>query len=43
MTANTINYQRIFEEELDTTVRDSLEMGNRFFDLTDNQRRLVEG
>lgn len=43
MTANTINYQRIFEEELDTTVRDSLEMGNRFFDLTDNQRRFVEG
>lgn len=42
MTANTINYQRIYEEELDTTLRDSLGFGPRFFEMTDHQRRFVE-
>lgn len=42
MTANTINYQRIYEEELDTTLRDSLGFGPRFFEMTDPQRRFVE-
>ena len=37
-----INYQQIYEEEIDTNVKTQLKLPDRFFDLSDNQRRLVE-
>lgn len=41
MTHN-INYQRIFEEELNHVVRENAGMGDRFFELTNSQRMFVE-
>jgi|10_taG_2_1085330.scaffolds.fasta_scaffold103356_4 hypothetical protein len=41
MTTN-INYQQIFEEEVSGPVRDQLELGNRFYELTNEQRLFIE-
>ena len=42
MTANTINYQQIYEEELSESLKTSLEKPARFFELSHQDRRLVE-
>ena len=36
------NYQQIYEQELTVQLRESLGLPDRFFELTENQRRLVE-
>jgi len=36
------NYQQIYEEHLTVQLKESLEFPDRFFDLSENQRRLVE-
>ena len=36
------NYQQIYEEELTAQLKESLEFPDRFFELSENQRRLVE-
>jgi hypothetical protein len=41
MTTN-INYQQIFEEEIGHTVREQIGLGNRFYELTNDQRLFVE-
>jgi hypothetical protein len=40
--ATNINYQQIYEEELSHTVRDSLERSERFFELSHQDRMLIE-
>jgi len=42
MTKKMINYQQIYEDELSETVRQSLELPRGFYDLTEQNRRLVE-
>tara|TARA_A100001515_G_C4581444_1_gene213054 strand:- start:1547 stop:1831 length:285 start_codon:yes stop_codon:yes gene_type:complete len=42
MTIENFNYQRIYEEELPGTIKDSLEMPDRFYELSHQQRMLVE-
>ena len=41
MTTN-INYQQIYEQELTTSIRDSLELPDRFFEMSHQQRMMVE-
>ena len=36
------NYQQIYEEHLTVQLKESLEFPDRFFDLSEYQRRLVE-
>ncbi len=38
----TINYQQIYEDELRSTIKDSLEKPTRFYDLSSQERMLVE-
>lgn len=38
----TINYQRIYEEEVSAQLKDSSERSDRFFELTHQDRLLVE-
>jgi hypothetical protein len=40
--ATHINYQQIYEEEISHTLRDSLERPERFFELSHQDRMLVE-
>jgi hypothetical protein len=40
--AVTINYQQIYEDQVDQHLKDSLEMTDRFFELSHQQRLLVE-
>jgi len=42
MTANTINYQQIYEEELSESTKTSVEKPFRFFELSHQDRTLVE-
>lgn len=42
MTENTFNYQHIYEEKLTETLKETLEMPRGFFDLSADQRLLVE-
>ncbi len=42
MSTKTINYQRIYEEEVTYTTLDSLEMPRGFFELSHQQRMLIE-
>lgn len=42
MSTKTINYQRIYEEEVTSTTLDSLEMPRGFFELSHQQRMLIE-
>jgi hypothetical protein len=42
MTANNINYQQIYEEELSDSLRTSLEKPGRFFELSHEDRMMVE-
>lgn len=37
-----INYQQIYEEELDPNIKSSLEMSDRFFELSHQQRMMIE-
>lgn len=37
-----INYQQIYEEEISDNIKTSLEMTDRFFELSHQQRMLVE-
>jgi hypothetical protein len=39
---NTINYQQIFEEELDDVTKELMNFATTYFDLPQEQRRLVE-
>ena len=39
---NIINYQRIYEEELNHLVRENAGFADRFYDLDEPQRRLVQ-
>jgi len=39
---NIINYQRIYEEELNQLVRENAGLADRFYDLDEPQRRLVQ-
>ncbi len=43
MANNNINYQQIFEQELNHTVRDNAGMTERFYELPHEQRMFVEG
>ena len=38
----TINYQQIYEEEITPTLRESLNRADRFYDLSNEDRLLVE-
>lgn len=38
----TINYQQIYEEEVTPTLRESLNRADRFYDLSNEDRLLVE-
>jgi hypothetical protein len=38
----TINYQQIYEEEITPSLRESLEKADRFYDLSNQDRLLVE-
>lgn len=40
--SSTINYQRIYEEDISETTKSSLELADRYFELTNNQRLLVD-
>ncbi len=42
MTKETINYQQIYEDELADTIRESLELPRGFFELSHQQRMMVE-
>ena len=42
MSKKTINYQRIYEEEVGHTILESLEMPRGFFELSHQQRMLIE-
>jgi hypothetical protein len=43
MTANSnLNYQQIYEEQLSDTLKESLEKSSRFFELSHQDRMLVE-
>jgi hypothetical protein len=42
MSSNTINYQRIYEEELNQTTLDSLELPRGFYELSSHHRLLFE-
>ncbi len=37
-----INYQRIYEDEISFSVKDSLELSHRYFELSPQQRTLVD-
>ncbi len=37
-----VNYQQIYEEEIPNLIKDSLGLSNRFYDLSNNGRQLVE-
>jgi len=39
---NKINYQQAYEEDINENIKTHLKLSDRFFDLTDQQRRLVE-
>jgi|TARA_R110000824_G_scaffold17192_2_gene70164 hypothetical protein len=39
---NTINYQQIYEEELSHVIRESLERPARFYELSHQDRMMVE-
>ncbi len=41
--SNNINYQLIFEQELDHNVRENAGMTERFYELPHEQRMLIEG
>jgi len=40
--ATKINYQQIFEEEVNHTIRGSLELPERFYELSHQHRLLIE-
>ena len=40
--SSIINYQRIYEEDISETTKSSLELADRYFELTNNQRLLVD-
>jgi hypothetical protein len=40
--ANNFNYQRIYEEELSDNLKTSLELPDRFYELSHQQRMMVE-
>jgi len=42
MTAENINYQQIYEDEVSESLKTSLEKPMRFFELTNDDRSLVE-
>ena len=42
MTKNQLNYQQIFEEEISDNLKTSLELPDRFFELSHQHRMLVE-
>jgi hypothetical protein len=42
MTTTNINYQQIYEEEITSFVRDSIELPDRFFEMSHQHRMLVE-
>jgi hypothetical protein len=42
MTKDQINYQQIFEEEVSDNIKTSLELPDRFFELSHQHRLLVE-
>ena len=42
MSNNNINYQQIFEDEVNQTTLDSLEWSNKWFDLSHHHRMLIE-
>tara|TARA_R110000824_G_scaffold399994_1_gene606547 strand:+ start:1329 stop:1619 length:291 start_codon:yes stop_codon:yes gene_type:complete len=42
MDNKVINYQQIYEDELSTATRDSLELPDRFHDMSHQNRRMVE-
>ena len=37
-----INYQQVYEEDIDSGIKSSLEMSDRFFELSHQQRMLIE-
>ena len=39
---NKINYQQAYEEDINENIKTQLKLSDRFFDLTEQQRRLVE-
>lgn len=39
---STINYQQIYEDEVSTELKDSLEKPSRFYDLPSQERMLIE-
>jgi hypothetical protein len=42
MKNNTINYQQIYEQEVSDNIKESLERSGRFFELSHQDRLLVE-
>ena len=42
MKTNTINYQQIYEQEVSDSLKESLERSERFFELSHQDRLLVE-
>ena len=38
----TINYQRIYEEEISDNLKDALTLGERYFETTADQQRFIE-
>lgn len=39
---STLNYQRIYEEDISETTKSSLEFADRYFELTNHQRLMVD-
>ena len=39
---NTINYQQIYEDEVNQTTLDSLEWSNKWFELSNHHRMLIQ-
>ena len=39
---NDINYQQIYEDELTVSLKESLEWSDRFFELSHQQRMIIE-
>lgn len=39
---SNVNYQKLFEDNISTAVKDGMDLPHHFFDLSDAQKRMVE-